>query len=152
MAVFPAGNPGQWPVDLSSDVGQFRALIGDLNAVPYDPDEPGFGNFEKFSDAEIEAYLLAGGGSIPRGIGFAYLYLAGQAAMQSASVKDYDLQIDETKRAGDLRAIAQFWFDQADDSDDNAGLNDIFETFDMVGSRCRHELAECPSCRHGGFW
>lgn len=152
MAVFPAGNPGQWPVDLSSDVGQFRALIGDLNAVPYDPDEPGFGNFEKFSDAEIEAYLLAGGGSIPRGIGFAYLYLAGQAAMQSASVKDYDLQIDETKRAGDLRAIAQFWFDRADEDDDASGANDIFETFDMVGSRCRHELAECPSCRQGGFW
>lgn len=152
MAVFPAGNPGQWPVDLSSDVGQFRALIGDLNAVPYDPDEPGFRDFEKFSDAEIEAYLLAGGGSIPRGIGFAYLYLAGQAAMQSASVKDYDLAIDETKRAGDLRAIAQFWFDRADEDDDASGANDIFETFDMVGSRCRHELAECPSCRHGGFW
>lgn len=152
MAVFPEGNPGQWPVDLASGEGQFRALIGDLNAVPYDPDEAGFRDFEKFSDAEITAYIAAGGGSIPRGIGFAYLYLAGQAAMQSASVKDYDLQIDETKRAGDLRAIAQFWFDRASEDDDASGVNDIFEAFDMVGSRCRHELAECPSCRQGGFW
>lgn len=152
MASFPSGNPGVAPPDLTSDVGQFRALVGDLQYEAYDPPEPGFGNYEKFSDAEITAYITAGGGSIPRGIGFAYLYLAGQAAMQSASVKDYDLQIDETKRAGDLRAIAQFWFDRADEDDDASGANDIFETFDMVGFRCRHELAECPSCRQGGFW
>lgn len=118
MAVYPEGNPGEFPVDLASNVGRFRALIGDLNSTTYTPAEPGFQNFEKFSDAEIEAYLAQGGDSINRAIGYAYLYLAGQAAMQSASIKDYDLQIDETKRAADLRAIAQFWFDQADGEDD----------------------------------
>lgn len=128
MAVFPEGNPGAYPVDLTSNVGQFRALIGDLNAVAYSPNEPGYRNFEKFSDAEIEAYIAQGGGSIPRGIGYSYLYLAGQAAMQSASVKDYDLTIDETKRAADLRAIAQFWFDQADGDDVVTGE----EAFEIV--------------------
>lgn len=123
---FPGGNPGAYPVDLTSKVGQFRALIGDLNSSPYDPVEPGFQNFEKFSDAEIEAYLAQGGDSINRAIGFAYLYLAGQAAMQSASIKDYDLTIDETKRAADLRAIAQFWFDQAD-GDDGIAAEEAFE-------------------------
>lgn len=133
MAVYPAGNPGEYPVDLTSDVGRFRALTGDLNSTPYDPVEPGFQDFEKFSDAEIEAYIAQGGGSIPRAIGYAYLYLAGQAAMQSASVQDYDLKIDETKRAGDLRAIAQFWFDQADDEDVIAGE----EAFEIVPTGTR---------------
>lgn len=148
---FPEGNPGAVPVDLASNVGQFRALIGDLNYELYVPDEPGFGSFEKFSDAEIEGYLAAGGGSIPRAIGFSYLYLAGQAALESRSVADYDLKVDTTKRAADLRAIAQFWFDRADEDDDASGANDIFETFDMVGSRCRHELAEHPACCHRGI-
>lgn len=116
MAVYPAGNPGAYPVDLESDVGRFRALVGDLNSTPYDPVEPGFQNFEKFSDAEIEAYI-AQGGSVTRGIGYSYLYLAAQAAEQSKAIKDYDLQVDTTKRAADLRAIAQFWFDQADGDD-----------------------------------
>lgn len=126
MAVYPSGNPGAYPVDLASNVGQFRALTGDLNSVPYSPVEPGFQNFEKFSDAEIEAYIAQGGDSIPRAIGYSYLYLAGQAAMQSASYKDYDLALDETKRAADLRAIAQFWFDQAD-GDDVIGAEEGFE-------------------------
>lgn len=133
MAVFPEGNPGAYPVDLTSNVGKFRALTGDLNSTPYDPVEPGFQNFEKFSDAEIEAYLEQGGNSIPRAIGFAYLYLAGQAAMQSQSVKDYDLQIDDTKRAADLRAIAQFWFDQADEEEVIAGE----EAFEIVPTGTR---------------
>lgn len=133
MAVFPSGNPGEYPVDLTSNVGRFRALTGDLNSTAYDPVEPGYQNFEKFSDAEIEAYLEQGGDSINRAIGFAYLYLAGQAAMESQSVKDYDLQIDNTKRAADLRAIAQFWFDQADSEDVISGE----EAFEIVPTGTR---------------
>lgn len=126
MAAYPEGNPGSVPVDLASDVGRFRALVGDLQYEAYDPPEPGFGNFEKFSDAEIEAYLAQADGSVPRAIGYSYLYLAGQAAIASQSVRDYDLQVDTTKRAADLRAIAQFWFDKADEDDLIAG-EDAFE-------------------------
>lgn len=128
MAVFPEGNPGEYPVDLASNVGKFRAMIGDLNSTPYDPVEPGYQNFEKFSDAEIEAYLEQGGDSISRAIGYAYLYLASQAAMESVSIKDYDLQVDQTKRAADLRAIAQVWFDRADDDD----ISTAEEAFEIV--------------------
>lgn len=117
MAQYPSGNPGAFPVDLLSDVGQFRALSGDLNSEPYDPVKPGIQNYEKFSDAEIEAYLEQGAGSINRAIGLSYLYLAGQAAMESRSIKDYDLQVDLTKRAADLRAIAQTWLGLADGDD-----------------------------------
>lgn len=117
MAVFPEGNPGEFPVDLASPVGQFRAMVGDLNSESYTPVEPGFQSFEKFSDAEIETYLAQGDGSINRAIGYSYLYLAGQAAMEALAIKDYDLQVDSTKRAADLRAIAQMWFGQADSDD-----------------------------------
>lgn len=128
MAVFPEGNPGEFPVDLTSMVGQFRALTGDLNSTPYNPVEPGYQNFVKFSDAEIEGYLTQGGGSVARAIGYSYLYLAGQAAIESAAIKDYDLQIDKTKRAADLTAIAKLWFGQADGEEVIAGE----EAFEIV--------------------
>lgn len=128
MATFPSGNPGAWPVDLTSKVGQFRALTGDLNSTPYDPVEPGYQNFVKFSDAEIEGYLAQGGDSVARAIGYSYLYLAGQAALESKEIKDYDLQINTTKRAADLTAIARMWFDQADGEDDIAAE----EAFEIV--------------------
>ena len=114
---YPNGNPGAHPVDLASPVGQFRAMVGDLNSESYTPVEQGFQSFEKFSDAEIEAYLAQGDGSINRAIGYSYLYLAGQAAMEALAIKDYDLQVDSTKRAADLRAIAQMWFGLADTDD-----------------------------------
>lgn len=125
---FPGGNPGAYPVDLTSKVGQFRALTGDLNSTPYDPVEPGFQNFVKFSDAEIEGYLTQGGGSVARAIGYSYLYLAGQAAMESSSIADYDLKIDKTKRATDLTNIAKLWFGQADGEDVISGE----EAFEIV--------------------
>lgn len=129
---YPDGNPGIWPVDLASDVGRFRALTGDLNAVEYDPVEPGFRSFVFFSDAEIEAYIDQGG-SVTRGIGYSYLYLAAQAAKESLAIRDYDLQVDQTKRAADLRATAQFWFDQADDEDVISGE----EAFEIVPTGTR---------------
>lgn len=114
---YPNGNPGAYPVDLASPVGQFRAMVGDLNSESYTPVEPGFQSFEKFSDAEIETYLGQAEGSINRAVGYSYLYLAGQAALESSSIADYDLKIDSTKRAADLRAIAQMWFGLAGSED-----------------------------------
>lgn len=117
MAVYPAGNPGEIPVDPTTPVGLFRTLYGDTDYTLYDPDEPGWANFEELSDAEIKGFLLQGGDSTSRGIGYLYLAMAGQAAKESRNVKDYDLQVDLTKRAADLRAIAEMWFGRADDDD-----------------------------------
>lgn len=130
MATYPAGNPGRFPIDPETAVGQFRARAGDSNSVPYEPVEPGYQNYTLWSDAEIEAYLAANPGNSSRAIGEAYLALASGAAMQSKTVKDYDLQIDLTKRAADLRAIASMWFDRADEADDQNGTGDIFDVFD----------------------
>jgi hypothetical protein len=140
MAVFPEGNPGEFPVILTSKVGQFRALAGDLNSTPYSPVYPGFQNFVKFSDSEIEGYLAQGGDSVARAIGYSYLYLASQAAMESKAIKDYDLQLDKTKRAADLMAVAKMWFGQADGEEVIAGE----EAFEIVptGTRSRAFIPE----------
>lgn len=133
MAEYPAGNPGVAPFDPETAVGRFRILAGDTKWVAYAPDEEGYGNYTYFSDAEIEGFLAIYPESVSRAIGNAYLTLASSAAIHSQSIKDYDLAVDTTKRAADLRAIAQMWFDRADDEDAASGGADIFDTFDMVG-------------------
>lgn len=126
---YPEGNPGVWPVEVESPVGKFRLLSGDVLATAYDPEYPGYRSFERFSDAEIGAYLSQGSYSIPRAVGYSFLYLAGQAAFQSKSVKDQDLQVDLTKRSGDFRALANMYFALADEEDALLGEGDFFDVF-----------------------
>lgn len=134
MAVYPEGNPGAWPLDPATTVGQFRVLYGDITSEPYVPAQPGFQNYEELSDTEIEGFLAQGGDAPGRAIGYLYLAMAGQAAKESRSIKDYDLQVDLTKRAADLRAIAQMWFDRGD-SDDLIAGEDAFEIVPTGTSR-----------------
>lgn len=124
MAVYPAGNPGAYPLDPENPVAQFRYNYGDALSEPYSPVEPGYQNYGELSDEEIESFLLLADGSVNRAIGRLYIAMAGQAAKESLSVKDYDLQVDLTKRASDLRAAAQSWFDLADRED---ALEDAFD-------------------------
>lgn len=140
MTVFPAGNPGVYPPDFSSDVGKFRVLANDLEAEEYDPPVEGIRNYGKFSDAEVEALLAQADGSPTRAVGFYYLQLASQAAMESKSVKDYDLQVDLTKRSGDLRELALLWFGRADDEDAASGEDAMVIV--PVGPRNRHRHPE----------
>ena len=71
-----------------------------------------------------------------------------QAALEAVSVKDFDLAIDKTKRAAELRETADYWFARADSEDALSGENDVFNLFDMAGPRCSyHELAERCNCR-----
>lgn len=114
---YPDGHPGVYPLDPETPVGQFRLVFGDIDSEPYDPVEQGFQSYGELSDAEIEAFLSQGGGSINRGIGYYYLSLSGAAAKESRMVQDYDLRIDSTKRAADLRAVAMGWFDLATQED-----------------------------------
>jgi hypothetical protein len=134
MAVYPEGNPGVYPLDPATLVGQTRVLFGDVYSTPYDPVEAGYQNYAELSDAEIEAYLATGGGVPARAIGYYYLSLSGTAAKESKSVKDQDLQVDLTKRAADLRAQAKYWFDLADAADGEAGGADFFDVFPTTDS------------------
>jgi len=132
MAVYPAGNPGAFPLDPENPVAQFRYNYGDALSEPYEPPVAGFQNYAELSDEEIESFLLLADGSVNRAIGRMYIALSGRAAKESLSVKDYDLQVDLTKRAADLRAAAQSWFDLADRED---AAEDAFDIV-PVGSWC----------------
>lgn len=147
MAVYPEGNPGAYPLDPTSDVGKFRMLISDVTSEPYEPAVEGIQNYEILSDAEIETYLEAGGGSLLRAVGFYYMALAGEASSQSMTIKDYDLSVSFATRAGDLRNMALLWFQRADDEDAADGEDAMVIT--SVGPR-RHrrhpEAAARPVC------
>lgn len=150
MATFPEGNPGVFPVDPESEVGQFRILVGDTTAEPYDPAEPGIRNYRMFSDSEIEGYLITNPDSLYRAVGFAYLALASQAAIESKNVKDYDLSVNTEKRAEHLRQIAQDWFNRAEEEDSGSGASAYFDVVPTGTShRHRDELAEGLWLGHG---
>lgn len=135
-----AVNKGVAPPDLTTDVGKFRALIGDLSYEQLDPPVSGFGNYTLFSDAEIEVFLAASE-SFEGAAALAYTQLAGQAALESRTVKDFDLQVDLTKRATDLRLIAAMWADK-----DASATSDVFELADVSirDEDCRPELSAWP--------
>ena len=135
MAAFPDGNPGVYPLDPGTPVGQFRLLYGDTESTAYVPIEPGFQDYGELSDSEVNAFLAQGAGSIPRAVGYYYLALSGRAAIASRQIQDADLKVDTTKRAADLRAIADVWFGAADNDD----LVNAEEAFEIV-----------PTGRHNG--
>ena len=133
-------NPGAFPVDFGEPVGQVRALIGDTLSVPLDPPVSGQQDFQLFSDAEIEQFLSSGQGSIYRASGFAFMSLAGVAARQAESIRDFDLQIDSRQKAEQLRLQAQWYFGEADRLD---GLGEDGYTIVRTGRRwTADELAE----------
>lgn len=126
MATYPDGNPGEYPLDPATPVGQFRLLYGDTHSEPYSPVVIGTQNYDELSDAEIQVFLAQGAGSTTRSIAYLYLSMAGQAAKEAVMIKDYDLTVDQSKRPEALRALAQYWFGLADD-EDAATAEDAFE-------------------------
>ena len=131
-------NIGAYPVDSSTDVGKLRIAFGDVYSVPLIPVVPGQQDYTDYSDEELQGFLDLGG-SIEAAMAAIYLQMAGAAARESRSVKDFDLSIDLTKRAADLRAIAAMWQEKADKLD-----GDIFEVFSLSDEGCgRAELAPC---------
>lgn len=120
-------NSGVYPIDPLTPVGQFRLASGDVISVPFDPVQAGLQDYRMWSDDEIEQFLVSGGDSTNRAIGYAWLQASGAAALESKTVKDYDLAVDLTKRAEDLRKTALFYFNLADQEDSIAGLDEAFE-------------------------
>ena len=133
-------NSGVYPLDPNTDVGRVRLLIGDTISVPFDPVVPGFQDYTLFSDAEITQFLTAGQDNIYRAAGWAYISLAGAAAQQAESIRDFDLQIDSRQKAEQLRLQAQWYFGEADRLD---GLGEDGYTIVRTGRRwTADELAE----------
>jgi len=119
-------NSGVYPLDPDTLVGAWRLAYGDVTSVPFDPVVPGFQDYTDYSDDEIAQFIVMGGDSQNRAIGYAYLQQAGAASRQSKTIKDYDLAVDLSKRAEDLRKTAKWYFDLADIEDANSGLEDEF--------------------------
>lgn len=131
-------NKGVAPFDPTSSIGKFRVAVGDTAYVDLDPPEAGFGDYADYSDAEIEAFLALNSDQVEGAIADVLFQMALSAAKEAKNVKDFDLQVDLTKRASELRLLAGQYRDRA-----NAASADIFETFDIVdqGGCCTPELA-----------
>lgn len=138
-------NLGVAPPDYETPTGQIRAILGDTHYE--ETDTPGIGSYQYFSDAEIEAFLVASDGGIEGAVAFAYNSMATSAALEARTVKDFDLQVSTEKRATELRLLARQWRDKAD-----ALSADIFEVFDTVEpEECHAELSAYRVCRRGGY-
>lgn len=130
-------NEGIVDFDRGSLIGRVRVMSGDSSGAPYDPEQlnpegKALGEFELWSDDEIQGFLDVSDGSPTRAIGYGFMALASQAALESRTVKDYDLQVDLTKRATDLRNTAKEWFARADSEDVSTEGFDLFQVFDVV--------------------
>lgn len=132
-------NEGVIPVLADNAVGRVRMYVGD---TAYTTVSSTVGDFTYLSDAEITAFLSLGANSELIATAYALLSLASQAALESKSVKDYDLQIDLTKRAGDLRASAAMFFDRAENGTVENEYFDIVTTghYQTTGELVESEL------------
>lgn len=130
-------NVGVLNFDRGSVIGRVRVMSGDSTGVAQDPsvlNDEGqeLGSFELWSDEEIRGFLDVADNSPTKAIGYGYLALASAAAIESKNVKDYDLQVDLTKRATDLRETAKSWFERANDEAVGSEGYDVFQVFDVV--------------------
>lgn len=125
-------NRGIAPPDVNTDVGKVRLLSGDVNYTPLVPPEVGYGNYEVWSDDQINAALVASGGSIPRAIAILYGLIAASWASTSATIKTDDLSMSAKDSVGNWLNLAAYWNSIADKEDENA-INDYFDLVDTRG-------------------
>lgn len=119
-------NIGVAPFQEATEVGRIRKLVGDVSYVPLDPPIVGFGDFARFSDAEITGFYLDGGGSTLRAAGLALLQLATAEALVASQITQDDLRVSTEKRSTDLRLIAESYFLRADAADRSQKGDDSF--------------------------
>lgn len=115
-------NKGIAPYDPTTPVGQFRVGFGDTHWVELNPPEPGFGDYDSFSDAEIEAFISLAGGSVPRAIALAYTQMAAAWNKEGVSIRTDDLAYDSSKSVGSWLSLADYWNNIADNE-----ANDYFK-------------------------
>jgi hypothetical protein len=141
-------NIGIAPYDPTTLVGKVRAVTGDVNYARANPNQAGFGDYEMFSDADIEAFLITAEDNVLRSAGFGFMALAGRASLESKTIKDYDLSIDLKSLADSLRKQANEFFNQADNADARLGNLDVFELTRTGRDYTWPELAE----RENWWW
>ena len=127
-------NKGIAPLDPATPVGQVRQLVGATVFAPLDPPEAGFGDYDYFTDVEVEGFLTAGSGSVLRAAGNALLQMSTGAALLAINAATEDLRVSTDARAKSLKDIADSYFKQADEADKAAVEADSF--FGVYDSVC----------------
>jgi len=138
-------NVGNTPPDFNAPTGKFRLLAQDTVATDLNPPVAGQGQYSLFSDLEIAGYMAIYPDSLFRAVGTAYKALAGQAALRAKMVKDFDLQVDLTKRADALNSAADAFFERADADDLLSGAHSTFDITAPSGQPSFRELVALPA-------
>lgn len=122
-----AVNPGAYPIDPMTPVGSLRLALMDTDFEPLEPPVTGQVSYTNFSDAELQALLIQGGGNETRAMGYALLRKADAAAAEAVSVRTQDLSADLSRKAEQYRLLAQVYFGRADADDAASGTDEAFE-------------------------
>ena len=136
-------NIGITPPDLTTATGKFRVIAGDTAYTALSPEVAGQGDYSLFSDDEIDVFLGMTASTL-NAVGYGYLTLAAQAALEAKNVKDHDLQVDLTKRATELRNAATSFFTRNDSENTANGSAEFFTVVSTGTTRTHDELADCP--------
>lgn len=129
-----AENRGVAPPDGATDIGKMRLALGDSDYTEYDPPQSGFGVYQLFSDAELQAFLDLAGGNVARAIAMAYRQIGASWASSGATVKTDDLTYSAKDSVGNWINLASYWDKVADDQDERAA-NNFFDLVDLGATR-----------------
>lgn len=144
-----SANQGISPINLASDIGKFRILLGDTDPTPLDPPVAGQGRYRYFSDSEVQAWLDLYPGSIKRAAVRALLAIAGSEVLKLKSWTSDDLAVRGDLITESLRKLAGQI--QADiDAEDAAIPEDEALEFSFFAENpcvCRPEAAPYVVCR-----
>lgn len=119
-------NTGVAPVDLGSDVGRVRVLIGDTDATNI---SAGSGTYLYFSDAELESLLTMYDDSPKLAAARALETIAGSQALLLKSWSSDDLTVRGDAIAESLRKIADQLRKEAM-SGESSDFYDLIQTID----------------------
>lgn len=138
-------NIGQTPPDYSAPIGRFRLLAQDTNYIDLNPVVTGQGSYDLFSDAEVSGYIaMFEGYSMYRSVAAAYLAMAGRAAMAAKMTKDFDLQVDLTKRQAALNEAAAAFQERAEEEDLRNGVLSDFGLTAPANAPTLAQLSQLP--------
>lgn len=127
-------NVGIAPPDKATNVGKMRFALGDSEWGDLDPPQVGFGQYQLFSDAELETFLELADNNIARAIAMAYRQIGASWASSGATVKTDDLTYSAKDSVGNWINLASYWDKVADDQDERAA-NNFFDLVDLGATR-----------------
>lgn len=145
-------NVGVAPPDKTTNVGKMRFALGDSDWTPTDdPAILGMGQYQLFSDDELETFLELAGDSVARAIAMAYRQIGASWASTGATIKTDDLTYSAKDSVGNWLNLAAYWDKVADDQDQRAidSYFDLVEVGSAAGGRCKPEAMPWPwPCPH----